>query len=64
MTGERPITSPDDPRLRDAGYEEIAGVNQIPGMLALSPRERLQLLIDMLDFEELAHRARILPRER
>jgi hypothetical protein len=31
-------------------------------MLTLTPRERLQLLLDMLDFEARADHARILPR--
>lgn len=44
--------------------EDVAGADQIDRMLALTPRERLQLLLDMLDFETRAHRARILPRER
>lgn len=46
------------------GYEEIAGEHQIPQMLAASPRERLQHLLDLLDFEERLHRARIVPREK
>jgi hypothetical protein len=58
-----PITSPDDPRLAEMGYEEIAGEHQIPEMLSLAPRARLQLLVDMLDFEDRAHRARIVPRK-
>ena len=58
------VTSPDDPRLVGMGMEEVAGADQIDHMLTLAPRERLQLLLDMLDFEERAHRARILPRER
>lgn len=58
------VTSPDDPRLSGMGMEDVAGADQIDRMLALTPRERLQLLLDMLDFETRAHRARILPRER
>jgi hypothetical protein len=58
------VTSPDDPRLRGLGMEEVAGADQIDAMLALTPRERLRLLLDMLAFEARAHRARILPRER
>jgi len=46
------------------GREDVAGADQIDRMLALTPRERLRLLLDMLDFEARAHRARILPRER
>ena len=59
-----PVTSPDDPRLRSVGMEGVAGGDQIDGMLALPPRERLRRLLDTLDFEARAHRARILPRER
>ncbi len=59
-----PVTSPDDPRLKGMGTEDIAGADQIDRMLALSPHERLQRLLDMLEFEARAHRARILPRER
>jgi hypothetical protein len=58
-----PITSPDDPRLAGMGHEEVAGADQIAQMLAATPRERLQCLADMLDFEERAHKARLLPRE-
>jgi hypothetical protein len=46
------------------GTEEVAGADQIDRMLALTPCERLRLLRDTLDFEERAHRARILPQER
>lgn len=58
------VTSPEDPRLKGMGMEDVAGADQIDRMLALLPHERLQLLLDMLDFEARAHRARILPRER
>ena len=58
------MTSPEDPRLKGMGMEDVAGADQIDRMLALLPHERLQLLLDMLDFEARAHRARILPRER
>jgi len=51
------VTSPDDPRLKNIGLEQVAGADQIPQMLAMSPRERLRLLVEMLDFEERAHRA-------
>lgn len=58
------MTSPEDPRLKPMGMEDVRGADQIDRMLALTPRERLQLLLDMLDFESRAHRARTLPRER
>ena len=57
-----PVTSPDDPRLEGMGMESVAGADQIAQMLAASPRERLQCLLDMLAFEERAHRARLLPK--
>lgn len=44
------------------GVGSVAGEDQIAQMLAASPRERLQCLLDMLGFEERAHRARPLPR--
>jgi hypothetical protein len=53
-----PVTSPDDPRLEGMGKESVAGEDQIGQMLRASPRERLQCLLDMLDFEERAHGAR------
>ena len=65
MTAARPsvvpITSPDDPRLvpKDDG---VPGGDQIAAVLALSPRERLRCLVEMLRFEERAHRARVVPR--
>jgi hypothetical protein len=57
-----PVTSPDDPRLHGIGQEDVPGADQIPQMLAASPRERLQCLLEMLAFEERAHRAVRLPR--
>lgn len=57
------IASPDDPRLAGMGQEDVAGADQIAQLLAATPRERLQCLADMLDFEERAHKARLLPRE-
>jgi len=57
-----PVTSPDDPRLEGMGMESVAGEDQIAQMLAAPPRERLQYLLDMLAFEERAHRARPLPK--
>ncbi len=44
------------------GKESVAGEDQIAQMLASSPRERLQCLLDMLAFEERAHRARPVPK--
>ena len=51
------MTSPDDPRLAGLAREEVAGADQIPQMLAATPRDRLRLLLDMLAFEERAHKA-------
>jgi hypothetical protein len=59
-----PVVSPDDPRLKGMGMEAVAGEDQIAQMLAATPRERLQCLLDMLAFEERAHRARPLPKVR
>jgi hypothetical protein len=53
-----PVTSPDDPRLQGMGTESVAGEDQIAQMLALPPRERLRWLLEVLAFEERAHRAR------
>jgi len=55
-----PITSPDDPRLAGMGWEDVSGADQIARMLGATPRERLRFLIDALDFETRAHRARVL----
>jgi hypothetical protein len=55
-----PITSPNDPRLAGMGREDVSGADQIAQMLGATPRERLQCLLDALDFEERAHGARIL----
>ena len=43
------------------GLEEVPGADQIAQMLAVTPRERLQCLLDMLAFEERAHRAVLVP---
>jgi hypothetical protein len=59
-----PVVSPDDPRLEGMGKESVAGEDQIAQMLAAAPRERLRCLLDMLAFEERAHRARPLPKVR
>jgi hypothetical protein len=57
-----PVTSPDDPRLGGMGREDVPGADQIPQMLAAAPRERLRCLLEMLAFEERAHKAVRLPR--
>jgi hypothetical protein len=59
-----PVVSPDDPRLEAVGKESVAGEDQIAQMLAAAPRERLRCLLDMLAFEERAHRAKPLPKVR
>jgi Fe2+ transport system protein FeoA len=56
------VTSPADPRLEAMGQESVAGADQIPQLLAVPPRERLQLLLEMLAFEERAHRATLQPK--
>jgi len=47
-----PVTSPDDPRLTGMGEDDIAGADQIAGLLAATPDERLDSLGAMLDFVE------------
>lgn len=64
MWTDAPVTSPDDTRLMGMGRESVAGQDQIDQMLAASPRERLRCLVEMLEFEERAHRARLLPKAR
>lgn len=58
---DAPITSPDDPRLIGMGQEEVAGADQIAGLLLATPDERLDGLVAILDFVEEArvtlHRA-------
>ena len=54
---DSPITSPDDPRLTAMGLEDIAGADQIAGMLAATPDERLDGLEAMLEFIEEARAA-------
>lgn len=56
-----PVTSPDDPRIARMGLEAVAGEDQIAQMLAAPPRDRLRCLVEMLEFEERAHRARPVP---
>jgi hypothetical protein len=50
MTALEPITSPDDPRLAGMGREGVAGADQIPGLLAITPDERLDRLVAVLRF--------------
>ena len=59
-----PVTSPDDPRLVSMGRESVAGEDQIDQMLAATPAERLRCLVEMLEFEARAHRAKPLSRAR
>ena len=42
------------------GFEDVE-IDQIVERLAWTPRERLDYLLDMLAFEERAHRARRIP---
>jgi hypothetical protein len=46
------------------GRESVAGGDQIEQMLAASPAERLRCLVEMIEFEERAHRANRLSRAR
>jgi hypothetical protein len=57
-----PVTSLDDPRLSGMGQEDAPGADQISQMLAASPHERLRCLVEMLAFEERAHKAVRLPK--
>ena len=43
-----PVVSPDDPRLASMGREDVAGADQIAGMLAATPDERLDSLVAIL----------------
>lgn len=52
-----PITSPDDPRLAGMGEDSVAGADQIAGLLAATPDERLASLVSMLQFLEEARAA-------
>jgi hypothetical protein len=54
---DQPITSPDDPRLVGMGEEDIAGKDQIAGLLSATPDERLDSLVAMLDFVDDARAA-------
>ena len=42
----------------------MAGEDQIEPMVAASPAERLRCLVEMIDFEERAHKARLVPKAR
>jgi hypothetical protein len=42
------------------GRESVAGEDQVDQMLAATPAERLRCLVEMLEFEDRAHRARAL----
>ena len=56
-----PVVSPDDPRLASMGREDVAGTDQIAGMLAATPDERLDSLVAILRFvadARTAHRER------
>jgi hypothetical protein len=52
-----PIASPNDPRLKGMGQEDVAGADQISSMLAATPDERLDGLVAMLEFLEEARAA-------
>ncbi len=58
-----PVTSPDDPRLAGMGTEDVAGADQIDGMLAMTPDERLDSLVAMAEFIDEMRQGRI-PRRR
>jgi hypothetical protein len=60
QTDHAPVTSPNDSRLKGMGRDGVAAADQIAQMLAASPRERLRCLLEMLAFEERAHRAVLL----
>lgn len=49
---DSPIISPDDPRLIGMDEGEVAGADQIAGLLSATPDERLDSLVAMLDFVE------------
>ena len=60
---QAPVSSPDDPRLIGMGSEDIAGADQIDGLLAMSPDERLDSLLAMVAFSAELRQARIVPRK-
>jgi hypothetical protein len=59
-----PVTSPDDPRLARMGMEDVAGADQIDGMLAMTPDERLDSLVALADFAAQLRQGRIISRKR
>ena len=54
-----PVTSPDDPRIAGMGMEDVAGADQIDGMLAMAPDDRLDSLVAWVDFIEDLRTARV-----
>ncbi len=62
---DAPILSPDDPRVIGMGTEDVAGADQISGLLLATPDERLDGLVATLGFIEEARVAvhRILAEE-
>jgi hypothetical protein len=50
LADDLPITSPEDPRLIGMGEDDVAGADQIAGLLSATPDERLDGLVAMLDF--------------
>ena len=63
-TEPTPVTSPDDPRLAGMGMEDVAGADQIDGMLAMTPDDRLDSLVAMADFAEQLRHGRIISSKR
>ncbi len=58
-TDPAPVTGPDDPRLSGRSNGEIAGDDQIDGMLKMTPDARLDSLVAMVAFGEELRRGRI-----
>jgi hypothetical protein len=59
-----PVVSPGDPRLAGLGAEDVAGADQIDGMLAMSADERLDSLVAMVAFAEELRTGRVVARGR
>jgi hypothetical protein len=59
-----PVTSPTDPRIASVAGNSVAGEDQIDQMLAATPLERLRCLVEMIEFEERAHSAKLVPKAR
>lgn len=55
-----PVSSPDDPRLAGMGMDDVAGADQIDGMLAMTPDDRLDSLVAMVGFVEQLRHGRII----